>query len=289
MQTHTTTTTVTAHLTRRLMHTTVRRLPLALALAALLTLPQALPQAIPQLLSYTSAGSPSTRTISSASHAQAHAAVLASATVSSTMLLAAGSPLHYRRGYSLESGWLCYGWASGAYRCTQHWYRAASGALISTNPTWVPNGAGVRLAVASVKRVVKRTVTRVVKTAAKAAAYHVALAAKPANTYPWGQCTWGAMALAHDNVNGLGNARDWLWRAQARGLPTGSMPRVGATVVYQPGVQGASWLGHVAHVVSVLSGGRFVVEEMNYQGYGGGFGRFSYRTSWVGAGVGFIY
>ena len=112
-----------------------------------------------------------------------------------------------------------------------------------------------------------------------------------ANTYPWGQCTWGAAHLAYDNLNNLGNARDWLWNAQRRGLPTGYMPRVGATVVYQPYVQGASWLGHVAHVVSVLSGGRFVIEEMNYQEGGGvgGFGKWSYRTSWVGAGVSFIY
>jgi surface antigen len=60
-------------------------------------------------------------------------------------------------------------------------------------------------------------------------------------------------------------------------------------VVYQPGVQGASTLGHVAHVTAVYADGSFRVEEMNYYGFGGGFGHFSYRTSWVGWGVSFIY
>lgn len=51
---------------------------------------------------------------------------------------AQGSPLHYRRGYSLQSGWLCYGWSNGMYRCTHHWKRS-TGRLISLNPRWVPN------------------------------------------------------------------------------------------------------------------------------------------------------
>jgi surface antigen len=153
---------------------------------------------------------------------------------------------------------------------------------MSANTAWVPNGLDVRLT--SVKRVVTKVAAKVKKVA-------TAYSAKPANTYPWGQCTWGAAQLARDNVMGLGNARDWLWNAQRRGMATGYTPRIGATVVYQPYVQGASWLGHVAHVVSVLGGGRFVVEEMNYQEGGGvgGFGRWSYRTSWTGAGVSFIY
>lgn len=184
----------------------------------------------------------------------------------------ASAALSYRPGYSVQGSWLCYGWASGAYRCTQHWYRASSGALISTNTAWVPNG----LASGGAAGVAGGPMT-------------LAYTARPANSYPWGQCTWGAMALARDNVSGLGNAGAWLANAQRRGMATGSTPRVGATVVYQPYVQGASWLGHVAHVVRVNANGSFLVEEMNYVGYGGGFGRFSYRTSWTGWGVAFIY
>lgn len=165
----------------------------------------------------------------------------------------------------INGRWYCRVLTSQSYHCTTHWHRSGS-QVISDNPAWVPNGS------------IRSSSTRA-----------TALVSSTANTYPWGQCTWGAKALTRENVNHLGNARDWLANARARGLPTGSTPRVGATVVYQPGVQGAGSLGHVAHVVSVLSNGRFVVEEMNYRGFGGGFGTFSYRTSWTGWGVGFIY
>ncbi len=60
---------------------------------------------------------------------------------SSTPAQAVGVPaLTYKPGYYVDDGWLCYGWSSGAYRCTQHWQRGANGALISDNPSWVPNG-----------------------------------------------------------------------------------------------------------------------------------------------------
>jgi surface antigen len=170
----------------------------------------------------------------------------------------------------VQSGWLCYGWPSGAYRCTQHWYRASSGAYVSRNPGWVPSEGSARTGASSVH----------------ATTYTVAYSAKSANTYPWGFCTWGAMALAHDNLNGLGNAKDWLWNAQRRGLPTGYTPRVGATVVFAPGVQGASWLGHVGHIVQVGPHGSFLMEAMNDSG---GFGRYSYRWVHAGYGVAFIY
>lgn len=47
--------------------------------------------------------------------------------------------LHFQRGYSVQSGWLCYGWNNGAYHCTYHWHRDAAGRLISDNRAWVPN------------------------------------------------------------------------------------------------------------------------------------------------------
>jgi surface antigen len=183
------------------------------------------------------------------------------------LLMSAWTP--WQTGQTWVNGsWFCRALSPTAYHCTQHWHHAGS-QIISDNPAWVPNGP--------------------VAASAPAPARPATFATHSANTYPFGQCTWGAAALASDNVNGLGNARDWLGAAAGRGLPTGSSPRVGATVVYAPGVQGASSLGHVAHVVALLPGGRFVVEEMNYYGYGGGWGRFSYRTSWVGWGVTFIY
>lgn len=108
-------------------------------------------------------------------------------------------------------------------------------------------------------------------------------------TYSYGWCTWGAAHFAHDNLSGLGNADQWLGSAQRRGLPTGYSPRVGATVTFAPGVQGAGGAGHVAHVVGVYGNGWFMVEETDFSYNGGGFGIVSYRYAHSGSGVAFIY
>jgi surface antigen len=111
------------------------------------------------------------------------------------------------------------------------------------------------------------------------------------NLYPWGQCTWwAAQNKPSENLEGLGNAGTWASNASGRGLPVGPAPRVGATAVFAPGVQGAGGLGHVAHVVAV-SGERFEVSEMNYTGGSppGGFGKVDYRWAAVSGGVTFIY
>jgi surface antigen len=112
-----------------------------------------------------------------------------------------------------------------------------------------------------------------------------------ANTYPWGYCTWwAAQTNLHENLEGLGNAGMWAINARAHGLPVGSTPRVGATAVFAPGVQGAGPLGHVGHVVAV-NGSSFEVSEMNYYGGSppGGFGKVDYRWAYAGGGVSFIY
>jgi hypothetical protein len=64
-------------------------------------------------------------------------ALAVSATASATTAHAA-TWLRYQRGYSVQGSWLCYGWSTGAYHCTQHWY-SANGQLVSTNTGWVPN------------------------------------------------------------------------------------------------------------------------------------------------------
>ena len=69
----------------------------------------------------------------------------------------------------------------------------------------------------------------------------------------------------------------------------GSVPAAGATVVFQPGVQGASGLGHAAHVEAVYGNGWFLVSEMSFFWNGGGWGRVSFRYAHVGWGVTFIY
>lgn len=112
-----------------------------------------------------------------------------------------------------------------------------------------------------------------------------------ANTYTWGYCTWwAAHTKPTENLSRLGNAYLWAINAHKRGLSIGSTPRVGATVVFAPWVQGAWALGHVAHVIAV-SGNRFKISEMNFYGGTprGGFGKVDYRWATAGKGVTFIY
>lgn len=107
------------------------------------------------------------------------------------------------------------------------------------------------------------------------------------NYFPWGQCTfWAAQERPDIGSRVIGNAASWLYSARAAGLATGSAPRAGAVVVYQPGAQGAAWTGHVGYVTSVSPDGvHFTISEMNFPYWG----RVTSRSSWTGGGVAFIY
>jgi hypothetical protein len=89
-----------------------------------------------------------------------------------------------------------------------------------------------------------------------------------------GQCTqWAAdkrpdvieniveSTVAHDLQHGLGeivpnfDARYWPSLAQGAGLATGQNPKVGALMVFQPGVMGAGSAGHSRH--------RFTISQMH--------------------------
>jgi hypothetical protein len=106
----------------------------------------------------------------------------------------------------------------------------------------------------------------------------------------FGQCTWWAQRTRMDeNLRNMGNARYWAGNAALRGYRVGATPARGATVVFQPGVQGAGWAGHVAHVLILYPGGWFLISEMNAYGNGGGWGRVSFRYAHTGPGVAFIY
>lgn len=115
----------------------------------------------------------------------------------------------------------------------------------------------------------------------------------PANGYyywAFGQCTWWAQYKRQDeNLRHMGNAQYWAAGAAARGYSVGRTPRAGATVVFQPGVEGAGGAGHVAHVEKVYPGGWFLISEMNFYWNGGGWGRVDYRFAYVRSGVSFIY
>lgn len=81
--------------------------------------------------------------------------------------------------------------------------------------------------------------------------------------YCIGQCVDFAWSKRTE-LSHLGNATDWLAGAQARGIPTGSTPVVGA-IAWWSGVNRTyadSSYGHVAYVLAV-GGGTVTFEEMN--------------------------
>jgi surface antigen len=106
----------------------------------------------------------------------------------------------------------------------------------------------------------------------------------------FGVCTWYAWYRKQSEpLLRLGTAASWAYSAASFGLRTGTTPVVGATAVFQPGVEGAGSGGHVAHVEQVLGGGWFIVSEMNFYWNGGGWGRVDWRYVYVAPGVTFIY
>ena len=88
-------------------------------------------------------------------------------------------------------------------------------------------------------------------------------AASTPNTYPVGQCTWGAKSLAPWAGNNWGNAKDWIASAQAAGHSVGTTPVVGAIAVW-PNDGGG--YGHVAYVTSASGVNSIQVMESNYAG-----------------------
>lgn len=81
------------------------------------------------------------------------------------------------------------------------------------------------------------------------------------NTYPIGQCTWGAKEAAPWVGNYWGNANQWPASARRAGFTTGSTPRVGAVAVWTGG-----YYGHVGVVTAVESNTRIRIRESNYAG-----------------------
>jgi len=210
--------------------------------------------------------------------------------------------------------------------CTTKWHVDQSGRLISDAPEWVsdPTGAWPTTSTAdgprrlkysttitrtlSAKIVVKVqpvykpkpaiTTSRVTYAAPSApasgstgqSAYAMSdFAGDPYSQY-FGVCTWYAW-YRHQNepLMRLGNALSWSANAPAFGLRTGTIPAVGATAVFQPGVEGAGSGGHVAHVEAILSNGQFLVSEMNFYDNGGGWGRVDWRVVTMEPGITFVY
>ena len=111
---------------------------------------------------------------------------------------------------------------------------------------------------------------------------------------PWsayfGVCTWYAWYRHQgEPLLKLGNAAAWPGAAPSYGLRVGTTPVAGATVIFQPCVEGADGGGHAAHVEQVLGGGWFIISEMNFTWNGGGWGRVDWRYVYMAPGVSFIY
>lgn len=83
------------------------------------------------------------------------------------------------------------------------------------------------------------------------------------NTYPMGQCTWGAKSMASWVGNYWGNANQWGASARAAGYSVGTTPRVGAVAVWP--YDGGGY-GHVAVVTLVANNSSIQVMESNYAG-----------------------
>ena len=110
------------------------------------------------------------------------------------------------------------------------------------------------------------------------------------NHFAYGQCTW--YVASRRCIPWVGDARDWYYRAADAGYPEGHVPAVGAVVVFWPGGDGASSVGHVAYVEAVgpadgVPAGEFKLSEMNFNGWN----RVNYRILPNNSGgiQGFIY
>lgn len=114
-------------------------------------------------------------------------------------------------------------------------------------------------------------------------------AASTPNTYPVGQCTWGAKSLASWVGNYWGNAKNWIASAQAAGHSVGTTPVAGAIAVW-PNDGGG--YGHVAYVTSASGVNSIQVMESNYAGnmlIGNYRGIFDPTSSAHGGSVFYIY
>ena len=122
-----------------------------------------------------------------------------------------------------------------------------------------------------------------------AATSEAAPAASTPNTYPVGQCAWGAKSLAPWAGNNWGNAKDWIASAQAAGHSVGTTPVAGAIAVWPKDGGG---YGHVAYVTSASGVNSIQVMESNYAGnmlIGNYRGTFDPTSSAHGGSVFYIY
>jgi surface antigen len=114
--------------------------------------------------------------------------------------------------------------------------------------------------------------------------------------WPLGQCTYWANYRYH-NLTGFwvtwsGNADQWVAGARAAGWTVSTSPHIPSILVMMPGVQGASYYGHVAVVESIVANSSPVTvntSNMNWFANGGGWDLESTEYFTVGSGIYFIW
>ncbi|TLH69139.1 amidase [Mycolicibacterium aubagnense] len=99
-----------------------------------------------------------------------------------------------------------------------------------------------------------------------------------------GQCTWGALQKAFENVGYYpdihGNAKLWADSARSRGWTVVDEPQARSIAVYPSELPGVSEYGHVAWVNSVS--GRWInITEMNNESHGGPFAWWTRDTQHI--------
>ena len=87
-----------------------------------------------------------------------------------------------------------------------------------------------------------------------------------ATTYPVGQCTWGAKAMAPWAGDYWGNGGQWAASARREGFKTGTTPKPGALICWTPKNPLLGEYGHIGYVISVKSSTEIQVMEANYNG-----------------------
>lgn len=223
----------------------------------------------------------------------------------------------YLRGWSVQNGWLCYGFSGGYWHCTSHWYRSSSGLLVSLNTPFVPSqtnpSSGSGTPAPAPKPTGGCSASGLPSVGGVSGGMHWAPGGIPNDSCaavqgaPYGGALslWKTPPAPFDKVYyvnprlypGRGGWPTCSWWARevsvAFGLGRGSVhyaPKVGAAIHYAPGVLGASMDGHYGHVVAVYSNGWVLSSEMNFYWRGGGAGRVVFRfIPPHQAGVSFIY
>lgn len=114
---------------------------------------------------------------------------------------------------------------------------------------------------AEAKAAAEKARKEAIETGKPVAGHNVPDYTQHANSYPWGQCTWGVKVLAPWVGNYWGNAAQWTASAASAGFRTGSAPVAGSVVVWNDG-----GYGHVAYVTDVREDGMIQVLEANHGG-----------------------